>query len=91
MPLRTDHENLLEKYRIIWTKVKDWKYIELNPLPVCDNRYIKTKIRIYSDKVYTNIHSLNKQKDHSYVQTTSMKDIIFWEFLYYTEFSFHHN
>ena len=38
---------------------------------------IKTKIETYSDKVYTNIHSLNEQKDHSYVQTTSMKDIIF--------------
>ena len=81
MHLRIDHQNLLEKYRIIWTKIEDLKYIELNALPVYDNRYIKSKIETYSDKVYTNIHSLNEQKDHSYVQTTSMKDIIFWEFL----------
>ena len=31
-----DDEKLLEKYKAIWTKIKDLKNIELNALPVCD-------------------------------------------------------
>ena len=34
------------------------KNIELNALTVYDDRYIKTKIRTYGDKVYTNVHGL---------------------------------
>ena len=59
MPFRTDDEKLLEKYKAIWTEIDDLKNIELNALPVYDDRYIKTKIRIYGDKVYTNFRSLN--------------------------------
>ena len=40
-------------------KIEDLKNIELNALPVYDDRYIKTKIRTYDDKVYTNFHGLN--------------------------------
>ena len=49
-----DDETLLGKYKTIWIKIKDLKNIELNALPVYDDRYIKTKIRTYGDKVYTN-------------------------------------
>ena len=35
-----DDEKLLEKYKV---KIEDWKYIELNALPVYDGRYIKIK------------------------------------------------
>ena len=45
MFLRID-DKLLEKYKTIWT-------IELDPLPVYDDRYMKTKIKTYGDKVYT--------------------------------------
>ena len=34
-----------EKYESIWTKIEDLKDIELNTLPVYDDRYLKTKIR----------------------------------------------
>ena len=44
-------EKLLEKYKAIWTKIEDLKNIELDALPVYDNRHIKTKIRTYSNKV----------------------------------------
>ena len=37
-------KKLLEKYKTIWTKIEDLKTIELNALPVCDDRYTKTKI-----------------------------------------------
>ena len=35
------------------------KYTELNALPVYDDRYIKTKIRTYNEKIYTIFHGLN--------------------------------
>ena len=48
---------LYKWWETIWTictKIGDLKNIELNALPVYDNRYIKSKIRTYSDKVSTN-------------------------------------
>ena len=58
-----DDEKLLEKYKAIWTKIEDIKNIELNALPVYDDRYIKPKIRTYDDKVYTNFRGLNMPED----------------------------
>ena len=52
IPFRIDHEKLLKKYKAIWTKIEDLKNIELNALPVYDDRYMKTKIRAYDDKLY---------------------------------------
>ena len=40
MSFRIDDEKLLEKYKAIFTKIKDLKDIELNTLPVHDDRYI---------------------------------------------------
>ena len=42
-------EKLLEKYKTTWTKIEDW----IENIPVYDDRYIKTKMRTYRDKVYT--------------------------------------
>ena len=41
MSIRRDDEKLLEKYKAIWTKIEYLKNVELNGLPVYDNRYIK--------------------------------------------------
>ena len=38
MSFHIDDEKLLEKYKTIWTKIKDLKNIELNVLPVFDDR-----------------------------------------------------
>ena len=54
-----DDEKLLEKYEAIWTKIEDFKNIQLKSLPVYNDRYIKTKIRTYGDKVYANFRGLN--------------------------------
>ena len=59
MSFLIDDESLLKKQKAIWTKIKDLKYIELNVLPVYDERYTKTKTRTYDDKVYANFCSLN--------------------------------
>ena len=51
------------KYKTNWIKVEDLKNIELNALPVCVNRSIKTKIRTYGDKVYTNFRDFSVPED----------------------------
>ena len=43
MSFRIDDEKLLEKYKAIWTKIDDLKSIELNALPVYDDKYITPK------------------------------------------------
>ena len=65
MSFRIDDEKVLEKYKAIWNRSEDLKNNELNAslcLTVYDDRYIKTKIRTYSDKVYTNFRGLIVQK-----------------------------
>ena len=47
-----DDEKLLQKYKAIWTKIEDLKNIILNTSAVYDVRYIKTKMRTYSDKAF---------------------------------------
>ena len=41
MFFRIDDENLLTKYKTIWTTIEDLKYVKLNALPAYDDRYIK--------------------------------------------------
>ena len=62
---RIDDKKLLQKFKAIWVKIEDFKNIGLNVLPVYDDWYIKTKIRTYGDKVYTNFNfcSLNMPED----------------------------
>ena len=63
MSFYIDNEKTLEKCKSIWTKIEDMKNIELNALLVYENRYIKTKIRTYGDKVYINFHDLYAPED----------------------------
>ena len=44
-------------------RLKIQKNIELNVLPVYDDRYIKTKIRTYGNKAFTNFRGLNVPED----------------------------
>ena len=54
-----EDKKLLEKYKAIWTKIEDLNNIDLNARPAYDDSYKKTKMRTYSDKVYTNFRGLN--------------------------------
>ena len=63
MSFRIDDKNLLEKYEAIWTKIEDLENIELNALPVYDERSVKTKVRTCGDKVYVNFRGLNVPED----------------------------
>ena len=68
MSFHINDEKLLEKYKVIWTKIEDLENIEWNALTVCDDRYIKTKIRTYGNKVYTNFCGLNVPEGYIYWQ-----------------------
>ena len=54
-----DDDKLLEKYKIIWAKIEDLENIEVDALSVYDDRYIKSKIRTFGDKLCTNFRGLN--------------------------------
>ena len=41
----------MQSHKAIWAKIEDLKNIALNALPVYHDRYIKTKIRIYDNKI----------------------------------------
>ena len=88
MFFRLDNEKLLEKYKAIWTKVEDLKNIELNALPVYDDRDIKTKIRTYGDKVYTNFRGLNVPEDDIECESftvISIDSLLVYENKYYLQ------
>ena len=83
-----DDEKLLEKYKAIWTKIKDLKNIELNVLPVYDKRYIKTKIRTCSDKVYTDFRGSYVAEDdieYEYFTVISIDSLLVYENKYYLQ------
>ena len=55
---------ILEKCKAIRAKTEDLKNLELHSLQIYDDKYIKTKIRAYSDKFYTNFCGLNVSEDN---------------------------
>ena len=86
-----DDEKLLEKYKAIWTKIKDFKNITWNTLPVYDDRYVKTNIETYGDKVYTNFHGLNLPQDDIKCESftiISIDSLLVYENKYYLQVHF---
>ena len=49
--------------KLFGQRLKIQKNIELNVLPVYDDTYIKTKIRTYGNKAFTNFRGLNVPED----------------------------
>ena len=81
-----NNEELWEKYKDFWTKIENLNDIELNALPVYDDRYIKTKIRKYDNKVYTNFHGLNMPKDDTECESftvISINSLLVYDNKYY--------
>ena len=88
MSFRIDDEKLLEKYKAIRIKIEDLKNIKLSALPVHDDRYIKTKIRTFGDKVYTNFRGLNVPEDYKeceYFTVISIDFLLVYDTKYYLQ------
>ena len=48
----------------MWTKSEDLQIIKLKTLPDYDDGYVKTKIRIYGDKIYITFRGLNMPENY---------------------------
>ena len=70
--------------KLFGLRLKIVKNIELNVLPVYDDRRIKTKIRTYSDKAYTNFRDLNEDDiECEYFTDISIDSSLAYENKYY--------
>ena len=81
-------EKLLEKFKTIWNKIEYLKNIESKALPVYHDRYIKTKLRRYGDKVYTSFCDLNVPEDNiecEYFAVIFIDFILVYENKYYLQ------
>ena len=89
--LRIDDNKLLEKYKTIWTNIEGLKNIELDTLPVHDDKCIKTRIRTNGDKVHTNFCGLNVPEDGAeceYFTVISTDSLLVYENKKYLEVYF---
>ena len=65
MSLRVNDEQLFKKYNKIWKKVEKLMRIDFESKPVYgdDDKYIKTKIKVYGDNMITNFHNKQMPKE----------------------------
>ena len=65
MSFRVNNKQLLEKYNKIWEKVEKLMRIDFESKPVYgdDDKYIKTKIKIYAGSMITNFHNKKMPKE----------------------------
>ena len=65
MSFRVNNKQLLEKYSKIREKVEKLMRIDFQSKPVCadDDKYIKTKIKIYTGSMVTNFHNKKIPKE----------------------------
>ena len=71
MSFRANNKQLLKNYNKIWEKVEKLMRIDFESKPVYgdDDKYIKTKIKIYPDRMIINFHykKMPKKKHHASV------------------------
>ena len=62
--LLVNDKEILKKYLEIWNKIKSLIKKEFNSEPVYNDKYIKTKIKIYNNRVYKNFQHNKIPKDN---------------------------
>ena len=67
MPFRVNDEKMLKKYNKIWDTIADLLDAKFDSYPVYDDneKYIKTKIRMYEDRVITNFQVKKRPKENT--------------------------
>ena len=67
MSFRVNNKQLLKNYNKIWEKIEKLLNIDFESKPVYgdDDKYIKTKIKIYVDSMVTNFHNKKIPKEKS--------------------------
>ena len=64
MNLLVNDKKILEKYNKIWNKIKSLFKKEFNSEPGYNDKYIKTEIKLYNNRVYTNFQNNKIPKDN---------------------------
>ena len=77
MPFRVKDKQLLENYNIIWQKIEKLMKIHFEGMPVYgdDDKYIKTKTKIYAKNMTTNFHNKKIPKEKAPCKCLSIKMI----------------
>ena len=70
--LLVNDKEILKKYLEISNKIKGLIKNEFNSEPVYNDKYIKTKIKIYNNRVYTNFQHNKIPKDNEYFACLSV-------------------
>ena len=70
MSFRANNKQLLKNYNKIWEKIEKLMRIDFESKPVYgdDDKYIKTKIKIYAGSMITNFHKKKNAKRKSTMQ-----------------------
>ena len=65
MSFRANNKQLLKNYNKIWEKVEKLMRIDFESKPVYgdDDKYIKTKIKVYVGSMITNFHNKKMAKE----------------------------
>ena len=74
MSFRINNKELLKNYNKIWDKIEKLMRIDFESKPVYgdDDKYIKTKIKIYADSIVTNFHNKKMPKEKSQCKCLSI-------------------
>ena len=70
--LLVNDKGILKKYSEIWKKIKGLIKKEFNRVPVYNDKYIKTKIKICNNRVNTNFQHNKIPKDNNYLACLSV-------------------
>ena len=67
MPFKVSDNRLLKKYTKIWEKISNLLSVEFDSEPVYgdNDKYIKTKIKLYEDKVNRNFQGKKLPKENA--------------------------
>ena len=63
MSFVVDDAELLIKYAEMWNKTRDLINKKIDSEPVCNNKYINTKIKLYNNDIKTNFHDENNIRE----------------------------
>ena len=74
MSFKVSDNELLKKYKKIWEKVCSLMEIEFDTEPVYgdNDKYIKTKIKLYGDKINTNFRGKKMHKENAAYKCLSL-------------------
>ena len=74
MSFKVGDNKLLRKYNKIWEKISNLMNIEFDSEPVCgdNDKYIKTKIKMYEDRVNTNFQGKKVPKENASYKCLSL-------------------